>query len=381
MKTKFLLFVLASFSTICMYGQNNRVNFSLSEDFKFVRTDSEQNYYVFEYGSSLDAQDLSTLFYNKWNEVHNLPEYFDFPFRDSFFETDSGKLNGTTPTYSTILGTLALRYELSFKFKDGRVRIDSPSVVVLLRNTNVPHPEKTPSAWCHMSVGPFQKQATVEEQKRLFLEQITNGIINEFILFVEAEDPDWSNPHEYAGMDNQYFALGEKFKFVFPGEENRMAFGFPGASKEQLKEMVKKSLINMSDVGFNIQYNSDLYPNENAIYVWGREDIKYTSLLAPQKYTLHYRCYYLFEDDVIVVYVPKIYQVNTIIGDKPQQYNSLQEALWLMSVCKKDGTHNTSKNATAFIANLNKMMNSLVFAPLEVAKATLNKTEKQEEEW
>lgn len=356
---KVLLCVCLGCMAMNLLAQGYRVDFQLNDDWNFTRTDSDKDYYVFQY-ENLGADDLLNIFYEKWHEVHSLPEYFDFPFINSSFDKSTGILQGTTPLYSLPLWTMALEYEFRLQFRDGKVRINPPSISVYIPNTG----RKTPSAWCHMDSGKYEKD------KKLFVTQLTNGVINEFLAFTEREEEEWAEPKVIDNFNQKFFTLGNQFKFVFDGDSNSDVFKINGLPKDQIKKLI-------SDYAYKHRLSFSL--TDDGVFMKGTQSIQAKGPIATVPFDADFKAYYACEDNKVKVYVPKITTVK-YNGKTPHTYGSFLEFLASWSLCQQDGSHSKKKNAIESIDGIEKVFNTLVMGPLQVIYSVMEKVNSHEEE-
>lgn len=345
-----------------LLAQGYRVDFQINDDWTFTRTDSEQDYYVFEYGS-LGADDLMNIFYEKWYEVHSLPEYFDFPFINSSFDKSTGILKGTTPFYSLPLWTMALEYEFKLQFRDGRVRLNPPSIAVDVPSGFVTY-KKSPSEWCNDSV--------YAKDKKRFIIELTNGVINEYLAYTEREEVEWPEPKTIDSFNNKFFTLGNRFKFVFDEDSNSEVFKINGLPKEQIKKLI-------SDYGRKHGFYSRI--EDNGVLMKGKQRIHVKGPIATIPFDADFKAYFACEDNKVKVFVPKITSV-TYDGQKPVHYDGFLEFLRAWSLCKQDGSHSKKKNAIESIDGIEKVFNTIIMGPIQEINSVMEKVNShKEEDW
>lgn len=346
-----------------LLAQGYRVDFQVNDDWKFTRADSEKDYYVFEYGS-LGADELLNIFYEKWHEVHSLPEYFDFPFINSSFDKSTGILKGTTPFYYLPLWTMALEYEFKLQFRDGRVRINPPSIAVRVPGGLVADLKKTPSEWCNMDYGKYAKD------KKRFVVEVTNAVINEYLAYTEREEVEWPEPKTIDSFNNKFFTLGNRYKFVFDEDSNSEVFKINGLPKEQIKKLI-------SDYARKHGYFSSI--EYNGVLMKGKQRIHVKGPIATVPFEADFKAYFACEDNKVKVFVPKITSVK-YNGQTPKSYGSFFEFLVAWSLCKQDGSHSKKKNAIESIDGIEKDFNTLIMGPVREIYSVMEKVNSHEEE-
>lgn len=346
-----------------LLAQGYRVDFQVNDDWKFTRADSEKDYYVFEYGS-LGADELLNIFYEKWHEVHSLPEYFDFPFINSSFDKSTGILKGTTPFYYLPLWTMALEYEFKLQFRDGRVRINPPSIAIRVPGGLVADLKKTPSEWCNMDYGKYAKD------KKRFVVDVTNAVINEYLAYTEREEVEWPEPKTIDSFNNKFFTLGNRYKFVFDEDSNSEVFKINGLPKEQIKKLI-------SDYARKHGYFSSI--EYNGVLMKGKQRIHVKGPIATVPFEADFKAYFACEDNKVKVFVPKITSVK-YNGQTPRSYGSFFEFLVAWSLCKQDGSHSKKKNAIESIDGIEKDFNTLIMGPVREIYSVMEKVNSHEEE-
>lgn len=376
MRAKFLFLSLLLF-TLPMFGQGHRVSFNVNDDGKFYRTDDSKPYYVFEYSSNLDAQELKNIFYNKWVEIHRMPSYFGYSYQNSSFNIDEGVISGTTVAISLagFSNKVEFDYKYRIQFRDGRVRIDAPELVAR-SGLDKYYPEE----WVKMKAL-FQKKENAAAQQKQILEIIGNGVINEFLAFSEFEEEDWSNPQVIDDRDKHYFSLGNKFAFEFPDGKSYAVFKLEGLNKKQLMESIDKMFYSIGSRDKSFYDDVLVHYKDNGLEILGSQIMYHSSILVPSKTRFYYKAYIACEDNMVKVYVPKVYRTHTY-RDKADdsEYDSFKTFLYVNSICKNDGTHGTGVKLKD-IASLDELFNFMIFAPLYYVQEGINKMQAPAEEW
>lgn len=379
MKRLFISLIFVFFGGI-LAAQDYRVDFRVKDDGSFIREDSDKNYYVFEY-SSIDSEELKSIFYSKWQELKKMPPYFDYPFRDSYFDKYKGIINGLTPEYNLAFGPMKFDYSFQLQFRDGRMRVDAPTVEVL-QGLN----RYTIEQWMKVKDGKYSfllSSSDVASLKKQMVTDLTNGIINELLIYAGLPEPEWGEACELQDLEHVYFNLGQDNKFSYPDGSKYCVFRMEGLTKEQIQKTIVKFL--------NEQYNGEFYDKlnyledwiyENGVYFSGYQNLGiHTGLLGgTQTCSFFYKCYIACEDNMVKVFVPKINAV-TIHYDKQKdsEYSNLGDFLYTTGLCKKDGTRNPKKEKD--FSQIELMFNALIFLPLHYAAESLKAMNTPEEEW
>lgn len=382
MKRYILTICILCFSYV-LFAQGYRVGFKLNDEGKFYIPDSERNYYVFEYGDAMDSEELKAFFYSKWEELHRIPSYFDPTFKDSNFDMQTGIIKGTTPEYDAIGGNVHFNYSFKIQFRDGRIRIDPPSVSVVQRDTKINNPQR----WINSAY-----RASIMEERTNLLDAGSNGIINEFLAYVEAEDnsdKSWRKTCELGDRDAQYIALSEdaSFKFVNAKDSTFGVFEINGYSKEQLKDMYWRSMVLVDKTYFN-NYFFPTFPGYHTIDQY-TEAISFDGnpkvmTTLPVIFNSLERCYYSYEglvefqNNYIKVYVPKIKKVQYDIGDHihtPEEFSYFFHHFFI----GKDG-HFKEKGLKG-IEDINRAFNIALFHPIYLINRAIEEANAPKEEW
>lgn len=379
MKRYILTICILCFSYV-LFAQGYRVGFKLNDEGKFYIPDSERNYYVFEYGDAMDSEELKAFFYSKWEELHRIPSYFNPTFKDSYYEGGTGIIKGTTPEYDAIGGKVYFNYSFKIQFRDGRIRIDPPSISVVQRDTKFNNPQ----SWIN---GGYW--ASTKEQRATLVDAGSNGVINEFLAYVEDNsDKSWKKTCELGDLDAQYISLSEDatFKFVDAQDSTFGVFEINGYSKKQLMEMYVKNLdfvnrtyFDYSLLGLPGYHTIDQYTE--AISFYGKPKVMtYISLIFPS----YERCYYSYEgliefqDNLIKVYVPKVHKVEYYIGDsynKPVEFSSFLRTFFI----GRDGYF--KERGIKGIEDINRAFNLALFSPIYIINKAIEEANAPKEEW
>lgn len=371
-----------------LFAQKQHVNFHVNEEGEYIRTDSDKNYYVFNYGTNLDAEGLQEMFYNKWKILQELPPYFDSPLEDSFYSflnKDTGEIGGTTPFYRGRIDNVSFKYSFELHFRDGRARIDPPSVSV--RNGNTGLLGDIPILDWINSYSSFPSKE-VSNAKKDFAEGIPNAIINTYLSFIEGDNmfawmDDWSNPQELKSQQTTDFKLNEEAVFRFPNDSFYQIYRIAGITKQQLKESFSKimgyiCLQNKDKIYDSVSWNDTFY---DGCYITGTQDTYLRGFIGGAKFkcSISYKSYIDFNDEMIKVYVPKITGATVHYYNKDDNYTSFKQFLDSFHVYKKDGSFSEKRQDT--IDEINKTLNLVSFAPIYLIKDYIDKMNEPEEEW
>lgn len=379
---KIILASLFFLVSVASFGQGYKVDFHLDDDGSFVRTDSEKNYYVFEYGENMDAEELRGVFYNKWNYLHLLPPYFEFPFVNSSFNKENGVITGRTPIFHRGAEDVIFEYSFTLQFRDGRVRINAPKLSVLKEVGVIGFAdEKTTLQWINTNPSAlFSGQAKESKKEAVYV--VANFVINSLLSFVETDDSDiWSDPKPLGKLDSIHFSLDENAHFLFPDKSLSAVYEIKGMTKSQLQDSFAKNcqkLVNKKVID-DIHLASN-YMDGACYYITGVQKITVPTWgLLNDKCSIEYKSFIQFEDDMVRVWAPKVTKATIHYDDKDSDFNSFKSFLHILSITHKDGSVNKRKQKT--FDEINASFNLSIFAPLHITAAIIEAINAPEEEW
>lgn len=365
-----------------------RDNSELNDEGKFYIPDSERNYYVFEYGDAMDSEELKAFFYSKWEELHRIPSYFDPTFKDSSYDQSTGVIKGRTREYKDLMGKVWFDYSFKIQFRDGRIRIDSPSIEVVYSDSRV----KNLQSWIYNSFWKYY----IEDRRHL-IETASNGVINELLAHAEDNgDKSWRKTCELGDGDTQYITLGEdgSFRFVNSKDSSFGIFEINGYSKTQLMEMYVKGMeIVGKDYYSNSYYGYSLYGGKkwhtidqftDALSFSGYPGFEtgLPNLFSPKPIKTQCKYYYdgyvEFQDNFIRVYVPKINEVKYFPDDNHSKYSTFSDFFGLHFI-GKDG--HFKERGVDGVNSINRAFNIALFRPIYLIYVAIEAANAPEEEW
>lgn len=373
------LVLLSIFTCTTLFAQVNKVDFHLNEDGELVRTDSDKNYYVFEYEPSIEAQELENSYYNKWEYIKKQPPYFEWPYIATSFDRKTGEISGRTPYYRGGVENVMFKYKYRIQFRDGRIRIDPPEILV---NREYESDWYSIPQWINSSSLLFSKQ--IKTWKKEFVETVANTIINTLLWHVENVDKDeWSTPQELGDMETIHFTLDKNAHFAFAENASSAVYRIEGMTKQQLKESYNHFLAALSSgkdrVYTQVEYGSS-YENGFCYYISGGQDLYLSGLgFLKSHCTISYMSYIQFDDNMVRVFVPRITRATIHYESSKDSEFSFMRFLNVFSIYNKDGSFNIKRQET--IDEINKTFNILSFAPLYLIESFIKERDKPEEDW
>ena len=368
---------LAVFISFCAYAQAHHVDYQINEKGEYYRADSEKTYYVIEYDEVGDAQSLSDLFYNSWERLVNKPSYFDIWLRNSSYDITNGIISGTTKGKyfrGVSASDIEFKYAYQLQFRDGRVRIDPPEIMV-----HVDGVWSYPNEFLKSKLLLESKEKAFKARKEI-LDSVGNNLINELLSFIDEPNDSWPSPVNNLGSSFDYFSLGNNFKFEFPDQQESATFLIEGLKKDSFGALMEKTVNNIDDLikYQNFYNNVTVKTYEDGVLLSGFQDfIILGTLFYPTDCTFWYEIYIACEDNMVRVYVPKITKARTSLSSGSTDYRDLGSFLRIESICGNDGTHKRPKE----IEKIELQFNMLAFAPLVLINSALNQPSPEEEEW
>lgn len=365
---KKILLLLSLFFGVILNAQPFKVDFHVNQDGRFIRTDSEQQYYVFNVDSSYTAEKITERFYNKIMEMRDLPRYFenDLPL-GSIFDDKTGIISVRTPYVSLRRNGEKHRCDVMFvskfkiQFKDGRFRIDPPDLA-----PSIDAGDRTMKQWLSTS---FSGISTAK-----FTDDIANAMINLILEYVWKEPEEWPQPIEYKDEDNYLLSLADGFKYQFPGGKDYIVFSVPGVSQETIHSAFGELLSLMTLDNFYSYFSAESSSNHKICM------IGYQEVLGMR---FQYRMLFEFKDEMIKVYVPIINDIFTwshTIGNDID-YINFTSYLVANKIYTSDGKPAKTNQRNKFDNAVTAKFNRLVFDPVGAFYKALEESKKPEEEW
>lgn len=335
------------FSFICLQfgattmsnAQENTVAFFFNEEGKYIRPDSEKNYYVFEF--DLNKETLENWFYDSIDRINDallyrqmllwkndVPRYYYFlPSYD--YDRQAGCVSIEYPVVSfadEYINNNSYRLQTKFdvQFKDGKIRINAP----VLHRVNI----NNTSFYCYAE--DWAKETFKRPGALTFLvntnkvaaklnAEYLNNYINA-IFQINKSTSDFSNPIVLESPDECLFHLdNETASFLFDNNKNYINVSMPGYSKDNLKTFLIRTLYLTKTLRTNNGYNEINRWNYTDMEVReGKDDLQITirhniktdrnnPFLRTINWDFRVILYYVFNDDVIQVYAPKVFDIET----------------------------------------------------------------------
>ena len=307
-----------------------------------------------------------------------LPDYFESAFADSQFDKETGIISGRTKS---------CEYSFKIQFRDGRIRIDPPKMIMISDGQ-----KKTLSEYINVSSLLFKG---TEPQRRTIVIQNANSVINELLAYAETVEEDWSDPQIIEERDKRYFSLGTNWKFEFQDGKDCMVYSMPECSKDYILSFYKKFArsIGTSTKKFYdyLQVRSDFQKSGIAfakeprgLIINGYQDIQISGLLGLYvTFRFFYQGYIGCQDGMVKVYVPKVTKVEST-SDNPTKYKSFERFLKSWRICNDDGSPRVDKDGLVAkdIDRMEQTFNLILFAPLYyMLQARQRPLKVDEEEW
>lgn len=378
---KIILASLFFLVSVASFGQGYKVDFHLDDDGSFVRTDSEKNYYVFEYGENMDAEELRGVFYNKWYYLHRLPPYFDWPFIHSNFDKETGVISGRTPVYRG-LEDVAFNYSFKIQFRDGRVRIDAPKISVVDEGDLL---QWDLLQWINTRSTSVLFSGQAKDAKKNLAYGLANFVINSLLSYVETDDSDiWSDPKPLGEINSIQFSLDENGSFLFPDKSISTIYEIKGMTKSQLQESFGNNCIELENKKFYYSIGMEWnYMDGACYYITGVQKMTIPGRLGlmKDKCSIEYKSFIRFEDDMVKVWAPKVTKVTIHYDNtgKESYFYSFKRFLDFFAFYNKDGSFNKKKQET--VNEINRLLNLSIFAPLYMTAQIFEAINAPEEEW
>ena len=370
---KFSLVFLAFLMALTMSAQGYRVDFRMNDDGIYTIPDSEKQYYVFEYGSSLDAEELMNLFHENWKRLSDLPQYFPSYFRESSFDTRTGVISGVLRDVhlNGVYDPILLKYNFRLLFKDGRMRIDIPTVTV---RYIFEHEDREPKRFLSYKPLLQKKEEALAIQKQIFNDLI-NNVINQLLEFSERTEEEWDNEVELLNEKNELnkiIEIGNNFSFVFPNDKEYVVVKMDGYSKKQIESGISNIPY---DIRKKIKYIYRNYvPHNDGEGIYAKSLLDFQAKNTFFDYDVYYRC----EDNIVKVYIPRItkatidytYTSNSVFDD-------FGSYLRVTGICESNGNHRNE----SYINQIETLFNEVVFAPLYYLQYQNKIANQPEEDW
>ena len=376
---KKILLLLSLFFGVILNAQPFKVDFHVNRDGIFTRTDSEQQYYVFNVDSSYTAEKIKERFFNKILEMSKLPQYFEDDLPLSCYLNDkTGIISVWAPDIRLRRNdrektpyTLQLFGKFKVQFKDGRFRIDPPDLV-----PSIDGGDRKMKEWLVTNMSPGASTSK-------FADVITNAMISCILEYVWKEPEEWPLPIEYKGEDNYHFSLADNCKFQFPDGKDYIVFSAPGVSQETLYSAFSKLLTQMKIDEYYDYFDQELRDHEVCLRGYQNIIVKSSFLNLPMKFRYDYLMLFEFKDEKIKVYVPRIYNVyydSETVGNDID-YLNFSSYLVANKIYTSDGKPAKTNQRNKFDNAVTAKFNRLVLEPIRVFFEALEESKKPEEEW
>lgn len=358
--------------------QGPQINFSLNKRGEFYRQDSDKNYYVIEFeGMSKGALEArykkSIAFYNQ------MPPFFEMP---TFVLSSEKEIDATWSIYDWSINALNCRLTAKIDFKDGKMRINAPTLKLRYRQSiGDSFPDEFIAA-----------EPRKSKEREDLCREIANTILNVVVLSMSSDLNLWGDydiSDERVSPEKQYFTLSPDGNFKFANGKNVMGFKIPGIKKERIREALNV-LVNLNDrnnqpvLGVHPYPIVSKYDDDTSLQVNVIKDIELSQSLVGDillgemgvlgiSFSYVYSCY----DGEVLVSVPKV----TTATYTSQIYEGPKEYLYKMGFVNLKGGFR--KGAQDNINRINAYLNMIIMLPIaKIQDMAINPQKyRQDDDW
>ena len=336
-----------------------QISFSLNKRGEFYRQDSDKNYYVIEY-DGLSKDEIEAKYKKSIEFFNQMPSYFEMP---TFVLSSEKKLDATWTVPGWSMNALIFRLTARVDFKDGKMRIDAPTLKVSPRQSSG---EYFPDEF----IAAEPRNSKHREEMCMY---IANAVLNMVILSISSDLHLWEDfdvSDEIVTPKKQYFTLSTGGEFKYANGKNVMGFKIPGIKKEKIREALiiavnSKDRNSQSVLGVQAYPNVSQYDDDMSIQVDVIKDIKLSQsilgdILFGEKEELSISFSYVYScfDGEVLVSVPIVTSAkcNNNIFEGPEDY------LHKLGFANRNG--DIKKIAQDNIDRINAFFNMIVMLPV-----------------